>query len=154
MVWAFSQPSSPPNLRRIPHCALYRTPCGGNLSTGAHAGGCDVDYRAHPYFLHDNETTYANICPAVPKSFNSEGLPLPNLPAAGANYQCTGGHKLHGAATWLGIAGLAIMVILMSRGFRGAIIVGVLFATIIAWIPGACANHSAMQSPCTASSAE
>ncbi len=37
---------------------------------------------------------------------------------------------------WLGLAGLAIMVILMSRGIRAAIIVGITATTIIAWIPG------------------
>ncbi|KAK9793759.1 hypothetical protein WJX73_004292 [Symbiochloris irregularis] len=104
-------------------------------------GGCDVDYRAHPYYIRPNETSYATVCPADPTSFTADGVALPNLPAPGPNYQCIGGHKLHGAATWLGIAGFAIMVILMSRGFRGAIIVGVMFATIIAWIPGHGASY-------------
>lgn len=45
------------------------------------------------------------------------------------------------AVTWLGISGFAIMTILMSRNFRGSIIVGVLFVTIIAWIPGHSASY-------------
>ena len=45
------------------------------------------------------------------------------------------------APFWLGIAGLTIMTVLMSRGFKGAIIVGILFVTIIAWIPGHAASY-------------
>lgn len=45
------------------------------------------------------------------------------------------------APLWLGIAGLAIMTILMSRNFKGAIICGILFVTIIAWIPGHAASY-------------
>jgi AGZA family xanthine/uracil permease-like MFS transporter len=42
---------------------------------------------------------------------------------------------------WLGIAGLAVMVILMARGVRAAIIIGITFSTIIAWIPGHGASY-------------
>lgn len=45
------------------------------------------------------------------------------------------------APLWLAIAGFALMTILMSRNFRGAIIVGILFVTIIAWIPGHAASY-------------
>ncbi len=43
---------------------------------------------------------------------------------------------MRSATTWLGICGGAIMVILMGRDFRGAIITGILFVTFISWIPG------------------
>ena len=45
------------------------------------------------------------------------------------------------APLWLGSAGLAIMTILMSRDFKGSIICGILFVTIIAWIPGHAASY-------------
>lgn len=45
------------------------------------------------------------------------------------------------APLWLGIAGLAIMTVLMSRNFKGAIICGILFVTIISWIPGHAASY-------------
>lgn len=103
-------------------------------------GGCDVDYRVPGYFIPPAETSFDAIC-TNPTSFTDDGAPLPNLPAPGSNYQCVGGHKLHGATTWLGLAGFLLMVVLMSRGFRGAIVVGVLFSTIIAWIPGHSASY-------------
>ena len=99
-----------------------------------------MDYRVNPYYIPKNETTFNAIC-TNPTSFTDDGLAKPNLPPAGSNYQCVGGHKLHGATMWLGLAGFFFMVVLMSRGFRGAIIIGVLFSTIIAWIPGHSASY-------------
>lgn len=40
---------------------------------------------------------------------------------------------------WLGIAGFVVIVVLMSRHVNGAIMLGILFTTLISWIP----NHSA-----------
>ncbi|KAK9837377.1 hypothetical protein WJX84_003189 [Apatococcus fuscideae] len=54
-------------------------------------------------------------------------------------YYCDG-QKMHSATTWLGISGLIIMCVLMSRGFKGSVIVGILFVTFIAWIPGHAAS--------------
>jgi xanthine/uracil/vitamin C permease (AzgA family) len=47
--------------------------------------------------------------------------------------------RLHSAALWLGASGLAIMVLLMGRRVKGAIMMGILFVTFISWIP----NHRA-----------
>ena len=49
--------------------------------------------------------------------------------------------QMESATLWLGLAGLAIMTILMSRGFRGSIIVGILFVTFISWIPGSAVSY-------------
>ncbi|KAK9847251.1 hypothetical protein WJX84_005524 [Apatococcus fuscideae] len=54
-------------------------------------------------------------------------------------YYCNG-QKMHSATMWLGISGFIIMCVLMSRGFKGAVIVGILFVTFIAWIPGHAAS--------------
>ena len=43
--------------------------------------------------------------------------------------------KMTAATTWLGIVTLLVIAIFMKRGFNGAIIIGVLFATFISWIP-------------------
>lgn len=43
--------------------------------------------------------------------------------------------KMTAATTWLGIVTLLVIAIFMKRGFNGAIILGVLFATFISWIP-------------------
>jgi xanthine/uracil/vitamin C permease (AzgA family) len=41
----------------------------------------------------------------------------------------------------MGLGCLAIMTILMSRGFKAAIIVGIATTTIISWIPGHSASY-------------
>lgn len=47
--------------------------------------------------------------------------------------------RLHSASLWLGVSGLALMVLLMGRRVKGSIMVGILFVTFISWIP----NHAA-----------
>lgn len=46
---------------------------------------------------------------------------------------------MHSASLWLGISGLALMVLLMGRRVKGSIMIGILFVTFISWIP----NHKA-----------
>lgn len=41
---------------------------------------------------------------------------------------------------WLGIAGFAVIVVLMGRHVNGAIMAGILFTTFISWIPGHAAS--------------
>ncbi len=61
----------------------------------------------HPYFIADT----TGVC-------TPEGnAPLPNLPPAGANYECPT-WKLNSGPIWMGLGGLAIMSILMSRNFK------------------------------------
>lgn len=43
--------------------------------------------------------------------------------------------RLHLASLWLGVAGLALMVLLMGRRVKGSILIGILFVTFISWIP-------------------
>jgi AGZA family xanthine/uracil permease-like MFS transporter len=42
---------------------------------------------------------------------------------------------MQSATTWLGIVGALVMVVLMAKGVRGAIIGGILMVTFISWIP-------------------
>jgi AGZA family xanthine/uracil permease-like MFS transporter len=42
---------------------------------------------------------------------------------------------MHSASLWLGISGLALMVLLMGRRVKGSIMIGILFVTFISWIP-------------------
>lgn len=44
--------------------------------------------------------------------------------------------KMRSPSLWLGIMGGMLMVMLMARGFRGAIMIAILFVTFISWIPG------------------
>jgi xanthine/uracil/vitamin C permease (AzgA family) len=46
-----------------------------------------------------------------------------NLPPPSANYECVG-DKLHSGSMWLGISGLILTGLLMSRSFKGSIILG------------------------------
>jgi AGZA family xanthine/uracil permease-like MFS transporter len=50
--------------------------------------------------------------------------------------------------TWLGIAGGAIMVLLIGRDFRGAVITGILVVTFISWIPGHNVREQRTSAPC------
>ena len=42
---------------------------------------------------------------------------------------------------WLGLAGFALTAILMQRRVKGSIMAGILFVTVIAWIPGHRASY-------------
>mmetsp|Transcript_79724 Transcript_79724/g.129238 ORF Transcript_79724/g.129238 Transcript_79724/m.129238 type:complete len:579 (+) Transcript_79724:26-1762(+) len=77
------------------------------------------------------------------------GLTLGACPAANRTYATYGddikadaytcdkwpGSKMTSATTWLGIVTFFIIGVLMKRRIHGAIIIGVLFATFISWIP-------------------
>jgi AGZA family xanthine/uracil permease-like MFS transporter len=92
-------------------------------------GGCSPPSRIEPYFIADT----TQICS------NASGPP-PNLPPPGPAYECPN-WKLNSGALWMGLGCLAIMTILMSRGFKAAIIVGIATTTIISWIPGHSASY-------------
>jgi AGZA family xanthine/uracil permease-like MFS transporter len=52
-----------------------------------------------------------------------------------ANYACVSG-KMVSTTMWLGIWAGVIIVVLMYYEIKASIMYGVLFATIISWIPG------------------
>lgn len=52
-----------------------------------------------------------------------DGIVKTTLPPASINFSCTDS-KMTNPSTWLGIAGLMLMGILMSRSFKGSIITG------------------------------
>ena len=64
----------------------------------------------------------SSVCTVV------DGVVKTELPPASINFACTDG-KMHNASTWLGIAGLMLMGILMSRSFKGSIITGLVAAS-------------------------
>ncbi|PNW81797.1 hypothetical protein CHLRE_06g260700v5 [Chlamydomonas reinhardtii] len=93
--------------------------------------GCPIQDRAHMYTIADP----AGVC-----SLDANGnLNPPSLGPASPNYACITNMKMRSASLWLGICGGILMVLLMARGFRGAIMVAILFVTFISWIP----NHDA-----------
>ena len=61
-------------------------------------------------------------------------------------FHCNG-HEMQAGTLWLGIAGLLVIAVMMSRSFRGSVFIGMLFVTIIAWIPGSSASYLGSGSP-------
>ncbi len=59
----------------------------------------------------------------------TNGVPVTNLPPPSSNYACVG-DKMESGSMWLGIAGLMIIGILMSRSFKGSIVIGAARALI------------------------
>lgn len=53
----------------------------------------------------------------------------------------TAGHRMQSASMWLGVAGFLLVAVLMQRRVKGAIMVGIVFVTVIAWIPGHGASY-------------
>ena len=67
--------------------------------------------------------TYAIDNPNEVCHVSASGAVVPNLPPPSSNYECIGG-KLQSGSMWLGVAGLMLTGILMSRSFKGSIITG------------------------------
>jgi len=80
-----------------------------DIATGLTLGGCPAPNRT--YAVYDGLTADAYTCDNAPST------------------------KMTSATTWLGIVTFFLIGVLMKRGIRGAIIIGVIFATVISWIP-------------------
>ncbi|BDA45163.1 Adenine/guanine permease AZG1 [Coccomyxa sp. Obi] len=93
-------------------------------------GGCPAVKHEYAYVIDDP----ASVCTV------SNGVAVLNLPPPSSNYACDGS-KMESGSMWLGIAGLMLIGILMSRSFKGSIIIGIAFVTVIAWIPGHAASY-------------
>ena len=97
-------------------------------------GGCPKANRVYQYSVAN--ATVDAVCPMDPKT---NELTL-NLGPMSPNYRCVG-KRLHSANTWMGIVGVAVMAILMAKKVKGAIMMGILFVTVISWIPGHLASY-------------
>jgi len=77
-------------------------------------------------------------CPPASRTYATYGSPV----TADA-YTCDGnpGSVMTSATTWLGIMTLCIIGILLKRNIRGGIILGILGATFISWIPGTLVSY-------------
>eukprot|EP00884_Botryococcus_braunii_P011556 jgi/Botrbrau1/20400/Bobra.0006s0060.1 len=72
------------------------------------------------------------------------GRPFPGTSLR--NHACAEGSRLKAPTLWLAVMGFVIICMLMSVNFRGALLVGILFVTIIAWIPGHSASYLGAES--------
>lgn len=69
------------------------------------------------------------------------GLPVATgLGPRSANYQCVK-YKMRSGTMWLGIWAGVLIVVLTYYEIKAAIMYGVLFATIISWIPGSTVSY-------------
>eukprot|EP00775_Hariotina_reticulata_P011241 gene11241-11390_t len=96
-------------------------------------GGCPPDGRAHMYTIKDP----ADVCQMNPETNTIEPL---GLGPRSSNYQCVEG-KMRSATMWLGIWAGVLIVVLTYYEIKAAIMYGVLFATIISWIPGTAVSY-------------
>ncbi|KAG2483622.1 hypothetical protein HYH03_017502 [Edaphochlamys debaryana] len=95
--------------------------------------GCPVEDRAPMYIIQDT----SKVC-----SIGANGqLNPPNVGPASPNYACITKMRMRSGSLWLGIMGGVMMVMLMARGFRGAIMTAILFVTFVSWIPGHSASY-------------
>ncbi|KXZ42897.1 hypothetical protein GPECTOR_112g267 [Gonium pectorale] len=90
-------------------------------------GGCKLEDRAYMYTVKDT----SSVC-----RIDDAGRLVANLGPASVNYRCYNQMKMRSASMWLGILGGLLMVLLMARGFRAAIMIATLFVTFVSWIPG------------------
>ncbi|PNH06565.1 Adenine/guanine permease AZG1 [Tetrabaena socialis] len=93
--------------------------------------GCPIEDRA-PMYTIQNRDSVCSVDAAT-------GRISTDLGPASPNYACVTKMKMRSASLWLGIMGGIMMVCLMARGFRGAIMTAILFVTFVSWIP----NHKA-----------
>ena len=70
----------------------------------------------------------------------------PALPLASSSHVCQG-HRMENATVWLGLSGLVLIALLMSRSVKGPIALGIMFVTVVSWIPGHAASYIGADSP-------
>ncbi len=129
------------------HFSIMQSPWVQSLSSGAlrldvQAGSLSsgplIPHVVCRYVIPHAEA----ICHADEKTGHvSMKLPPP------ANVFACSGDKMAAGTVWLGLGGLALTAVLMSRSFKGSIIIGIIFVTVIAWILGHDASFFGHSSP-------
>jgi len=108
-----------------------------NSATLVTLGGCPPEYRSHMFtFNVPPNGIHPNVTDVCTLGEDGTSLELTNSwPAMSGNYQCASAGVMRSATMWLGIMSGMLMVILMAKEVKGAMIIGILFATFISWIP-------------------
>jgi adenine/guanine/hypoxanthine permease len=143
-------------LKVIPRCLLLSTSAGiglflafiglqqsegiglvtYNSATLVTLGGCSTQYRQHQFTFVGSDggpiPAAADVC-AVSPTGEAE-LFAPGWVPSG-NYACSSAGVMRSPTMWLGIMSGFIMAVLMAKNVKGSMIIGILFATIISWIP-------------------
>lgn len=107
-------------------------------ATAVTLGGCPPDYRSYQYTFSSSQLEDACVL--------SDGAAVANPANSGwtasSNYFCESAGVLRSGQTWLGIAGGMLMAVLLAKNVKGALMVGIVFVTVISWIPTS-GNHAA-----------
>ena len=140
----------------VPTCILYSTSAGiglflsfigmqqseglgvvtYNAATLVTLGGCPPPNRVHQFtFTPEQGSLLPNASDVC--AVGSDGAVELFEPAwvPSGNYACTSSGIMRSATTWLGICSGMLMVVLMAKNVKGAMMLGILFCTIISWIP-------------------
>jgi AGZA family xanthine/uracil permease-like MFS transporter len=102
-----------------------------NGATIVELGGCPVKNRVPYYFVPSPEA----VCVPGP-----DGKVTANLGPKSSNYGCKG-KRMHSPTMHLGIWSAGLVIVLMYYEVKAAIMFGVVFATVIAWIPGSSVSY-------------
>ncbi|KAG7667637.1 hypothetical protein Ndes2526A_g01967 [Nannochloris sp. 'desiccata'] len=107
-----------------------------NSATLVTLGGCSTQYRRNQFTFVGADggpiPAAVDVC-AVGPSGEAE-LFAPGWVPSG-NYACDSAGVMRSPTMWLGIMAGILMAVLMAKNVKGAMIIGILFATIISWIP-------------------
>jgi xanthine/uracil/vitamin C permease (AzgA family) len=79
----------------------------------------------------------SQVCSLNPTTGRPEAT---GLGARSANYQCVK-YKMRSGTMWLGIWAGVLIVVLTYYEVKAAIMYGVLFATLVSWIPGSAVSY-------------
>lgn len=98
-------------------------------------GACPIEKRVNQFSITADGKNSAGfpVCRT-----DENGRVVADVGPASPNYGCVEG-EMTSPSFWLGVMGGMAMVVLIAKGVRGAVVVGIAFITFISWIP----NHGA-----------
>ena len=101
-----------------------------DIATGLTLGGCTPEHRSY-VMMNSPGAVWPN-----PGSPSGVGGVIADA------YTCDNeGGKMQSATTWLSIVTLFLITYMLKHKVRGALIAGIVFATIVSWIPGTLVSY-------------
>jgi adenine/guanine/hypoxanthine permease len=108
-----------------------------NPATLVTLGGCSPSHRLYQFTIPMEpgalEPSPSTVC-AYDEAAGEVSL-APGAFVASGNYLCDSAGVMRSPTMWLGIASGLLMVALMAKQVKGALMIGIIFGTVIAWIP-------------------
>ena len=112
-------------------------------------GGCPIENRRYVLtfdaansMFNASSTSASTSAPPGSSAANFTNITLNDgiVESSPTVYTCAGG-EMKSATMWLGIAGGFLMAFLAASSVRGALFIGIVFVTVISWIPGHGASY-------------